>query len=231
MWCVKLHTTSSYAAQLRPLLRNQVFRPAPQRLVWLPVHYAVVIASGLVIARGWLPWPAQLALSVLMGASFAGLTFVAHEALHGSIVRSRGLRRVIGQLGFLPFCVPTRLWEAWHNRVHHGHTNHPGSDPDAYPTLAEYEDSRAVRWVTDWVAPGRGRAGGGFSLLVGFSVQSSHMLMTAARRGFLSRGQHRLALLESGLSWAAWIAVASVVGPSPLCWSSACRCWWPTRSS
>jgi fatty acid desaturase len=114
----------------------------------------------------------------------------------------------------LPFCVPPRLWESWHNRVHHGHTNQPGSDPDAYPTLAEYESSRAVRRVTDWVAPGRRRAGGAFSLLVGFSVQSSHMLLTAARRGLLSRDQHRLALLESGLGWALLIAFALVVGPS-----------------
>jgi fatty acid desaturase len=211
---VKLHTTSSYAARLRPLLRNQVFRPAPLRLLWLPVHYAVILLGALVTARGWLPWPAQLALSLLIGASFAGLTFVAHEALHGSIVRSRRGRRVIGALGFLPFCVPTRLWESWHNRVHHGHTNQPGLDPDAYPTLAEYQGSRSVRRVTDWVAPGRKRAGGAFSLLVGFSVQSSHMLLTAARRGFLSRAQHRLALFEAGLSWAVWIAFAIVVGPS-----------------
>lgn len=211
---MKLHTTSSYAAQLRPLLRDQVFRAAPLRLLWLPVHYAVIIASTLVIARGWLSWPVELALSLLIGASFAGLTFVAHEALHGSIVRSRRWRRVIGRLGFLPFCVPPRLWESWHNRVHHGHTNLPGSDPDAYPTLAEYQGSRVVRCVTDWAAPGRSRPGGAFSLVVGFSVQSSHMLLTAARRGFLSRDQHRLALLEAGLSWSAWIAVAIALGPS-----------------
>ncbi len=211
---MKLYSTSSYAAQLRPRLPSHVFRPAPLRLLWLPFHYAVVIVGAFVIARGWLSWPAQLALSALIGASFAGLTFVAHEALHGSIVRSRRWRRVIGRLGFLPFCVPPRLWESWHNRVHHGHTNHPGSDPDAYPTLAEYEGSRAVRRVTDWVAPGRRRAGGAFSLLVGFSVQSSHMLLTAARRGFLSRAQHRLAVFEAGLCWAALIAFAILVGPS-----------------
>ncbi|HVY28244.1 MAG TPA: acyl-CoA desaturase [Polyangiaceae bacterium] len=182
-------------------------------MLWLPFHYLVIGLGSLAIARGWLPWPARLALSLLMGVSFAGLTFVAHEALHGSIVRGRRLRRAIGRLGFLPFCVPPRLWEAWHNRVHHGHTNHPGSDPDAYPTLAEYEGSPAVRRVTDWLAPGRRRVAGVFSLLVGFSVQSSHMLLTAARRGYLSRGQHRWALLEAGSSWALLVALAIAAGP------------------
>lgn len=208
-----MRATSSYAAQLRPLLRRQVFHPAPLRLLWLPIHYSVIIVGAVVSSRGWLSWPVQLALSLLLGGSFAGLTFVAHEALHGSIVRSRRWRRVIGWLGFLPFCVPPRLWEAWHNRVHHGHTNRPGSDPDAYPTLSEYEGSRAVRHITNWAAPGRRRAAGALSLLVGFSVQSTHVLLTAARRGFLSRGQHRLALFEAGLSWAILIAVAAIVGP------------------
>jgi fatty acid desaturase len=211
---VDLRTTSSYAARLRLRLRKQVFQPAPLRLLWLPVHYAVVITGVLAIAQGWLSWPAQLVVSLLIGGSFAGLTFVAHEALHGSLVRSLRLRRAIGRLGFLPFCVAPRLWEAWHNRVHHGHTNHPGRDPDAYPTLAEYEGSRAVRRVTDWLAPGRSRAAGVFSLLVGFSVQSSHMLLTAARRGYLSRGQQRWALFETGASWALLSALAIAAGPS-----------------
>lgn len=191
-----------------------MFRPAPLRLLWLPVHYTVVVGGALIIARGWLPLFAQVALSIVIGCSFAGLTFVAHEALHGSIVRSRPWRRVIGFLGFLPFCVSPRLWEAWHNRIHHGHTNHPSSDPDAYPTLSEYQRSDTVRRVTDWVAPGSHRAAGALSLLVGFTVQSSHMLLTARRKGFLSRAQHRWALLEAGLTWAALLAFAIVVGPS-----------------
>ena len=210
---MNLHTTSSYAAQLRPRLPSQVFSPAPLRLLWLPVHCAVIVGGTLVTAHGWLWWPLQLALSLLIGTSFAGLTFVAHEALHGSIVRSLRWRRLIGRVGFLPFCVPPRLWESWHNRVHHGNTNYPGSDPDAYPTYAEYEGSASVRRITDWLAPGRRRAAGAFSFLIGFSVQSSHMLLTAARRGYLSRRQHRVALLEAGLSWAAWLTVAVLMGP------------------
>jgi len=103
----------------------------------------------------WLLWqhPPDLWLrplvSLLVGASFAGLTFVAHETLHGAVVRHRAIRRVIGWIGFLPFVVSPRLWEAWHNGVHHGHANLPGKDPDTYPTLAEYEGSAKVRAGTE----------------------------------------------------------------------------------
>jgi fatty acid desaturase len=175
----------------------------------------MVIALGtLAIARDWLPLPLQLVVSVVMGASFAGLTFVAHEALHGAIVRGRVLRRLVGRLGFLPFAVPPRLWEAWHNRVHHGNTNRPGIDPDTYPTLEEYNGSALLRRVTDWLAPGRSRVAGVFSLLVGFSIQSSHMLLTARSRGFLSRSQHRLALLESAAAWVLLGLLALWLGPA-----------------
>jgi len=211
---VNLYSTSAYAAEARRLLPVTAFAPAPLRLIWLAVHYAVVIVGTLAIAKNWLPWPLKLLTSLGIGASFAGLTFVAHEALHGSIVRHRALRRVIGWLGFLPFAVAPRLWEAWHNRVHHGNTNRPGTDPDAYPTLAEYRESRAVQRVTDWLAPGRSRLAGVFSLLVGFSVQSLHMLLAASQRRYLSKGQHRLALLETGAALACWVSVALAVGPA-----------------
>ena len=210
---MKLRTTSSYAAALRPALRGQVFRPAPLRLLWLPVHYAVIALGTLTIAYSWLPLPLELLLSLVIGASFAGLTFVGHEALHGAIVRNRFVRRLVGRLGFLPFAVPPRLWEAWHNRVHHGNTNRAGVDPDTYPTLSEYHGSATLRRVTDWLAPGRSRLSGAFSLLVGFSVQSSHMLLVARSRQFLSKSDHRTALLEAGAVWVLLALLAFVLGP------------------
>ena len=108
----------------------------------------------LALSAWQLPWFARLLLSLVMGCSFAGLTFLGHEVLHGAIVRGKKLRRVIGWFGFLPFVVSPRLWEAWHNRVHLHHTNQPGQDPDAYPTLEEYRQCFVVRAVTQW-APGR----------------------------------------------------------------------------
>jgi len=152
-------------------------------------------------------------LSVLLGMSFAGLTFLAHETMHGSVVRQRQLRHLVGWLGFLPFVVSPRLWVAWHNRVHHGHANEPGIDPDANPTLDEYRASRKVRVVTDHFALGRTNLGGAIGLLVGFSIQSATVLGFAGRRGYLPKREHRAAVLETALGVAVWVVVLALVGP------------------
>jgi fatty acid desaturase len=206
-------TSSNYAREIRPLLSANAFAPARSRLLWLPAHCLVIAASIAAIAFRWVPWPAALLLSLLIGASFAGLTFVGHEALHGALVRNKTLRRIVGGIGFMPFAISPRLWEAWHNRIHHGNTNRPGVDPDTYPTLREYRENRTLRRVTDWFSPGRSRLAGVFSLLIGFSIQSSHMLVMAGKDGMLSRAEHRRALLESGAAWAFWLGLAVAIGP------------------
>lgn len=212
---MNLKTIASYAGEIRPLLPIATFAPARSRLLWLPLHILVIGAAVTAITWRAVAWPGALLLSLVIGASFAGLTFVAHEVLHGALVRGRTCRRIIGWVAFAPFAISPRLWEAWHNHVHHGNTNRPGTDPDTYPTLDEYRQSHAVRRITDWFSPGRSRLTGIFSHLVGFSVQSSHVLATAGRSGMLSRAQHRLALLESGAAWLLWLALAVAIGPGP----------------
>jgi fatty acid desaturase len=211
---VRLFSISDYARDVRPHLPRSIFEPARSRLLWLPLH-AAVIGVGT-----WLLWQHPPALwlrpllSLLIGCSFAGLTFVAHETLHGAVVRHRGARRVIGWLGFLPFVVSPRLWEAWHNRVHHGHANEAGKDPDAYPTLTEYDASPSVRAGTD-LALGLHRLRGSFSLLIGFTVQSLHMLVRARQRKLLNPREHLHALAETALATAIWVALAALIGPLP----------------
>jgi fatty acid desaturase len=182
------------------------------RLLWLPVHMSVLVAGTLCLGLEGAPLWLMPLISLVMGCSMAGLTFLAHEALHGAVVRSRAARRIIGWLGFLPFAVSPRLWEAWHNRVHHGHTNQPGTDPDTYPTLSEYRQSRLVRAITEW-AIGRRRLRGALSLLVGFSVQSAHMLLRARASKLLRPRDHALALVETALALALWLTLALLVGP------------------
>jgi fatty acid desaturase len=204
-------TIASYAREIRPLLKVGVFQPARSRLWWLPVHLVVVATLLTALARHWLPLLAAPILSLIIGMSFAGLTFLGHETLHGATVRNTRLRHLVGWLGFLPFVVSPRLWVAWHNRVHHGNTQHAGKDPDAYPTLDEYRHSRAVRFATG-IAPGLGRLRGFFTPLVGFSVQSAHMLLAARKRRYLSPREHAFALAETLLGVAVWVAVALALG-------------------
>jgi fatty acid desaturase len=203
---------SFYARAIKPELPGSALTPARSRLWWLPVHLLNVCACIAMLAAGWVPWALALGVSLVIGASFAGLTFLAHETLHGAVVRGRMARRLVGTICFAPFMISPRLWVAWHNGVHHGHTNRPGADPDSYPTLEQYADDPAVRFVTDHLGPGRGRPNGVLSLLIGFTIQSGHMLLRSHHLGLLSARQRTWALLESALPAAGWAALALWIG-------------------
>ncbi|MDX2092982.1 MAG: fatty acid desaturase [Kofleriaceae bacterium] len=205
---------STYVGVMRPELPVDVFRPATSRLAWIPLHLAVIVGAAVAIASRAVPWFVVPFCSLAIGASFAGLTFIAHEMLHGGIVRARPLRYVAGWISFVPFTLSPRLWLAWHDRVHHANTN-TVNDPDVYPTLAEYRSSRAIQLVTDAFSLGGRRWRGGLSLVLGFTVQSAHQLVTARRRGFLSSRGWRIAIAETAAGVLLWAVVATLVGFVP----------------
>lgn len=210
---MQLQSIASYARELKPILAPDTFAPARSRLLWLPVHLAVVTLTTWALAAGWVSfWLAPLG-SLLIGCSFAGMAFVAHETLHGAIVRGSRKRQLVGWLAFLPFTLSPRLWIAWHNRIHHGHANQPVLDPDSNPSLAQYRESSSVRFVTDHLTPGRDRFTGVVGLLVGFTGQSGQILINARRRGILTQASHRRAWIETLLGLAVWAIVLGLVGP------------------
>jgi len=211
---MELHPISHYAHELKRDLPPSVFEPARSRLAWLPMHLAIIAIATTAIATGWGGWPIALLMVPVIGHSFAGLAFLAHETLHGATVRTRWLRSVVGWIGFLPFAVSPRFWVAWHNKVHHGHTGKAGVDPDAYPTLAEYRKNRFVRVVTDHLSLARWRWSGFLSLLIGFSIQSAQVLVQAPRLVRMSRREHWRAIGESAFGVGLWTALALLIGGS-----------------
>jgi fatty acid desaturase len=209
---MQLFPVAVYARQVRPLLPASAFAPARSRALWIPVHYAIIAALIWALASGRVPWPLWPVVSLAIGGSMGGVTFVAHEALHGGVVRGRSLLRIVGWLGFLPFCISPQLWMAWHNRVHHNHCGQPGIDPDMYPTLAEYQTHRGARVMADYFGLGRRRLAGAASLMFGLTGQSLQVMYRARRIGMLTRPLHRRAIIESLAGVAVWAAVASLVG-------------------
>jgi len=209
-----LYPLSKYVKELRPKLSPDAFKPSKSRLAWIPFHLAVIVMATLAVAGGWVPWFVVPALSLAIGVSFACLTFVAHEALHGGIVRNKRAKYLVGWIGFLPFLVSPRLWMAWHDRVHHANTNLP-DDPDMYPSLAKYNANKQVRVFVDLFSLGCRRWRGGLSLILGFTVQHGHQLLGATTKGFLSVRERRLAIAESMLGVTVWATVAVLVGFLP----------------
>ncbi len=210
---LQLMPASAYAREIKSLLPASLFEPARSRVLWLPVHYTAIALVIYSMASGWLPgylWPLA---SIVIGCCMAGVTFVGHESLHGGIVRGRVAIRIVGWLGFLPFCVSPQLWMAWHNRVHHNHCGKAGVDPDMYPTLPEYQTQRRARVMANYFGIGRRRLIGFASLLFGFTGQSQQMLFTARKRGILEPKLHRRAIIETLMGVAVWASVGALVGP------------------
>jgi fatty acid desaturase len=208
-------TISTYGRELRSALPPDLLRPRPRRLLWLPVNLAVAVGGIVVVAAGWGGLPVAALMALLIGQAFAGMAFVAHETLHGAVLRSRRARHVVGWLAFLPFMISPRLWTVWHNQVHHGHTKHPDLDPDAYPSLADYRRRRLLR-VLDRLALGAGHPAGFVSLVLGLTGQSLKCLFTVGgQRRYMSRRAQLLAGAETLAAAAVWAALAVILGPLP----------------
>lgn len=204
---------SFYTRQIRSALPPHAFDPVPSRLAWFALHCAIIALGVFAIARDWWGPFGRVGLSLLIGHSFAGLAFVGHEALHGAVVK--GARRVhlLGFASFLPFAVSPTLWVAWHNKVHHGHTMAQGIDPDTFPTLGEYRQSRVLQ-IADRYSLGRGHWAGALPLLVGFSVQTLQVLFKASRDPHYFSGRlRRRAFLETAAGIAFWAAMGVWLGP------------------
>ena len=209
---MQLFPRSKYVAELRPQLSAEAFEPARSRLALVPMYVAITVTAIVAVARGWVPWPLVPVLSLVIGMGFACCTFIAHEALHGGIVRSKTLQYIVGWIGFLPFWVSPRLWVAWHNITHHATTGLP-EDPDAYATLDQYHKRATTRFAIDVFSLGGSRWRGVLSLVLGFTGQSSVQLLTAKSTGVLTPRQHKLAYAETAVALAFWAAVAVLVGP------------------
>lgn len=134
-----------YTRELKKVLPAHYFEPVPHRALWMIPHLAVIAAGMYAIAATSWHGLAKLAVSFAIGHSFACLGFLAHEILHGSVVRHRLLRDVLGALCFLPLTVGPKLWRKWHNVEHHGHTQHDDDDPDAMGTLEDYRERPALQ--------------------------------------------------------------------------------------
>jgi fatty acid desaturase len=210
---MELQPASTYVKELRTRLPSKVFAPARSRLWWIPVHLALITAGILVLAAGGLPWIAVPLVSLVIGASFAGLTFVGHELLHGGIIRGHArLRSVLGWICFAPFTLSPRLWIAWHNRTHHAHTNDTAKDPDMYPNLAHYDEGGRAKFSVDNFAIGGNRKRGMLSLVLGFIVQSKGILFGGRARIGMSRRAYAGAFAETLLMLVLWTGLAFAIG-------------------
>ena len=190
-----------------------MFAPVPSRLAWLALHVGLIVAGVIAIHSGWGGWWAVPFYSLIIGHSFAGCAFVGHEALHGAVVRHPGWRNFVGWISFLPFTLSPRLWIAWHNKTHHGHTMQEGVDPDCYPSLTSYQQTLVTR-IADRFSFALDRPAGPITLVLGFTGQTAQMLLRWSRTtDALLRRDRWLMAGETLAGVAVWTALAVWLGP------------------
>ncbi|WP_259701982.1 MULTISPECIES: fatty acid desaturase family protein [Synechococcales] len=142
------------ARRLRPLLPVEAFATNPARLGLIPINLAILVLGWQLASHlDRLPLAALLLwlpLAVVMGNSVFVLGLLAHDLMHGSLPRQRSLRRLVGLVAFSVSWMTPTLWQAVHNREHHGHTNGL-VDPDR-----SYLESQPSSWgkrLFRWIAP------------------------------------------------------------------------------
>jgi len=126
---VELHSGKYYVNSFRNELPRDVFRRVPSRLLWLPVHLAVIAAGWWAIIALRPHWSLMLLGSLVIGHSYACLSFVGHELLHDSIIRRGPLQSLLGWICFLHYWIGPEQWRRWHNLEHHQKTSHPAPRP------------------------------------------------------------------------------------------------------
>jgi fatty acid desaturase len=211
---LELHSAKHYIQAIRSELPPQVLRRVPSRLWWLPLHLAIISAGWWVVVALQVHWSIKLAWVVVIGHSYACLSFLGHELLHDSVIRRGRLQSVLGWICFLHYAIGPDHWRRWHNHEHHHKTSHPGLDPDSFGNLAVYRRSRVHRAIEPF-GPGSGclRSLAYFSYF--FSFQSLAVLFYHSKRLKFWTPRDRLKVWAQW--WAAvlfWAAVAATVGPA-----------------
>jgi fatty acid desaturase len=144
-----------YRQALSKNLDPDVLKPDPARLVWYFGFGLSSLASFLLIVNGNLSWPLKLVLGLFLGFCNGTLSFISHELFHGSIVKNQKVQTVLGFFGAIPFFISPTFWRFWHNRLHHGKTQQPIRDPDAFPILKLYKQSKFAKAMFPFT-PGSG---------------------------------------------------------------------------
>jgi fatty acid desaturase len=206
-------SVQQYARELRRHLPAATFTPSPERLGWLPLHVAVIIAAAAYVVVAQPAWPVAIVCAIVAGHSWGCLGFLAHEAIHHALTRNRTIEKLVGYCGFGIHCLSPTLWSAWHNQAHHGHTGKPVQDPDGFGTLGFWRKNLVVRALEKF-APGSGHKRSAAFLLIWFSLHSFLVLVFHSERNqYYARVSRRVVYAETAGMLVFWACVLAFAGP------------------
>ncbi len=205
----QLHTFGWYAKKISPLLPKKAFKPVPSRLWGGLAYFMIAVAGLLAIGLFDLHLLYNFAIAILLGLSYAGMGFLGHEILHGTVIRKSWLRDLLGTIAFWPLNTGSLLWRTWHNLNHHVYTQHEEKDPDAWPSLEQFLDKPLLKWTYRLPLPIRSIIGF-ISLSITFTIHSFMMLIRFTKE--LNRKKKSTIWLQLILPWSSWIGLLFVIG-------------------
>ena len=204
---------------LKKHLPNDIFKP--NRLFLFPLIGTALAGWACVGVIGLtkLPWYLNLSLSLFIGYCWSVGGLFGHELLHGAIVRSKKWQNIIGFFCFLPYLISPTFWRYWHNKLHHSYTQKIIMDPDAFPTLKIYKQSKFIQWMFPFT-PGSGKKRSFFYLFFWFSFNAQiaqHYFRY--RNKIFNKLNHKRVNVEMFLALAVHLSVLVWLGPSQWFWA------------
>lgn len=151
----ELISLGQYNRAVSKELPKELFKRQPWRLAYGLLFYGGAAGVVYLTMNFNLAWYLQIPLSMLMGVFIAGGTFLGHELIHGSIVKSKKMQDFLGFFAFAPYLISPTYWRFWHNNLHHGNTQLLYKDPDAFPTRLIWKKSKFMKWAYPFT-PGSG---------------------------------------------------------------------------
>jgi fatty acid desaturase len=198
-------------ARIRADLPPDTFDRQPQRALWFVPLVATTVGGVVVLLTVQPAWWISVLIALVVGESLAATGFLAHETMHGAVVRSTRLQNFFGYIAFMPFLVSPSLWRVWHNQIHHSKTNAGNSDPDSFGTLARYKRMPSTRYVAQ-LAPGSRKWRSAFFFAYWFTFHGQVVLWIQARylKRTFARLDRRRASVESLLALTGWLAIGAM---------------------
>lgn len=167
----ELKSLGEYNREVSKELPKAMFKKEPMRLKYAVLFTSLIVGIFYAVTTLELTWYFKLPLAIFMGVLLGGNTFLAHELLHGAILKSKKWQNFIGFFGFAPFLISPTYWRFWHNNLHHGNTQLLYKDPDAFPTRMVWKKSKYMRFVFP-LSPGSGYIRSYFYFFYWFSFQA-----------------------------------------------------------
>lgn len=186
---------------------------------WFKLAGFVVVATSALLALAHFGWIAAFVAIPVAAVCSTSIAMMGHEGSHRSFSASPTRNTILNYFAFPLFSgLSTLYWREKHDRLHHGHPNVEGLDPDIrpWPFASSQGDHERSGRIAQWVQ--RNMQSWAFwpaSLLMALGMRRSSLMFVAnypKKRGYDRTWWAEIACLS--IHYTAWLVIPSLIwGP------------------